>query len=395
MAITSYPFDNQDTTETQFSWLFRELQDSGVCDSSGGTGLLVTADASGMTVKIASGRAIVRGHVMNNDAVYTQAIAPANTQPRIDLVVLRLDPTANTIVPAVLQGAASATPISPTPTQTDAGTYELVIARIAVAANAPNVGPSDVTDLRPFVGTRVGAWSTNTRPLTPRKYQLGFNSTTGLWEYYTGSTWTRLVPAAPAVPGMWPDGTSFPASPLVGDTIKRTDLSNNVYRWDGAAWYPTGPISGKIWRTLGASAALAQNTQTVVQMGGVRFTGGMTWDGYGALTVPVDGLYHITASVYWTGSGSWYATGFVNRGRAGVADAFVGASDLHLHAGTIDARSNVIAPLIPLKAGDRLWLTAYNYTGGSADAKISGGAESASCYLSANYVAALNGITPL
>lgn len=237
MAITSYPFDNQDTTETQFSWLFRELQDSGVIDSIGGPGLAVSADASGMNVKIAIGRAIVRGFVMNNDAVYTQAIAAANTQPRIDLVVLRLDPTANTIVPAVLQGAAAASPIAPTPTQTDTGTYELVIGQVNVAANAPNIGPADVADKRPFVSSRVGAWTTALRPASPRKYQLGFNTTIGAWEYHNGTAWT-------GIPTHRGSGTAFPANPTEGDTFRRTDWANETRRWDGAAWKPVSFDAG-------------------------------------------------------------------------------------------------------------------------------------------------------
>ena len=43
MALSSYPFDDQDTTETQYSLLFRELQDTGVVDSFGGTSFHATS----------------------------------------------------------------------------------------------------------------------------------------------------------------------------------------------------------------------------------------------------------------------------------------------------------------------------------------------------------------
>ncbi|AUG87209.1 tail protein [Streptomyces phage Omar] len=194
MAITSYPFDGQPVTETEYSRLFREFQVSGVAGEVGGSVLSVYADGSGMNVKVSSGFAIVRGHAVYSTATETLTIPAANTSARVDRVVLRLDPAANAITLEVKQGTpGSATP--PALTQTDTGVYEMVLAKVAVGANVTSISASAVTGERRFVGNTVGGWTTDTRPTSPRVGRLGFNQTTDTWEFWNGSTWTSLVSA--------------------------------------------------------------------------------------------------------------------------------------------------------------------------------------------------------
>src|SRR5262249_6181475 len=54
-----------------------------------------------------------------------------------------------------------------------------------------------ITDCRPWVGLSVGIWTTEGRPganriPSPRKGQLGYNTTTGAWEFWNGSAWVTL-----------------------------------------------------------------------------------------------------------------------------------------------------------------------------------------------------------
>ena len=60
MTQTSFPWENIDTTETQYSYMFRTLN-SGVNDEPTGTALEVSA-GSGLTVDVAEGQAMVLGH---------------------------------------------------------------------------------------------------------------------------------------------------------------------------------------------------------------------------------------------------------------------------------------------------------------------------------------------
>lgn len=198
MTQTSYPFDNQDTTEAQYSQLFRRLQSSGVAGVPGSTDLKVSADSSGMNVKVAVGFAIVRGHAFKSDADVTLTVPAASTNPRRDLVVLRLDPSANSIVLAVKSGTAAASPSDPSLTQTETDIYELALARVDVTANAVTISASNVTDRRSYIGTQVGVWTSALRP-SGTVGQVGFNTSTTRLEIYNGTAWVSAGQTGDAV----------------------------------------------------------------------------------------------------------------------------------------------------------------------------------------------------
>lgn len=152
MAETYWPFDGVDTTETQFSQWSRNIGE-GVKGSANTTDLKVTAPGTGMTISLAAGQALVRGHYYYNTTALTLSVTTAHaTLPRIDAVVLTLDPTANTITASVVAGTANASPVAPTLTQTDSGTYQLLLATIAVAAATSTISTGNITDQRSFLG---------------------------------------------------------------------------------------------------------------------------------------------------------------------------------------------------------------------------------------------------
>ncbi|MCS0601092.1 tail fiber domain-containing protein [Streptomyces sp. LP11] len=192
MAITSYPFDDQSVSEGQFSYLFRELQSTGVADQVGGAGFRVVGDSSGMQVKANPGFALVRGFAVQSTDVEILPIDAASTSVRIDRVVLRLDPAANTITLAVVKGSPGGD--APALTQSDTGVYEFPLAQVKVAIGAATITATAVTDERRFTGNTVGGWTTATRPENPRIGRLGLNTSTGAWEYWTGSAWADLAP---------------------------------------------------------------------------------------------------------------------------------------------------------------------------------------------------------
>lgn len=147
MAQTSWPFENIDTNETQFSQWARNIGEGVINDK--GLELEPFADSSGMQVKVKTGEALVRGHYYLNDAQVTLTVAPASsTQARVDRIVLRLDPLANSIVLAVKTGTPGASPTPPALEQTDAGVWELNLGLVNVAAAATTIAPSAVTDQR-------------------------------------------------------------------------------------------------------------------------------------------------------------------------------------------------------------------------------------------------------
>jgi len=152
MAQSAWPFENIDTSESQFSQWARNIGE-GVKGSSAGTELKAYGDSSGMQVKVPAGFAMVRGHYYSNTALETLTIAAAHaTLARIDSVVLELDPSANTILLTVLTGTAASTPAAPSLTQTDTGVYQIRLANVAVAAAATTISAGNVTDTRTFLG---------------------------------------------------------------------------------------------------------------------------------------------------------------------------------------------------------------------------------------------------
>jgi hypothetical protein len=194
VAITSYPFDSQAVTETDYSRLFREFQSTGVADGVGGGSLYTYADGTGMTVKVSSGFAIVRGHAIYSSATEVLTIAASNTTSRVDRIVLKLDPATNSITLAVKPGTAgSSTP--PALTQTDTGTYEFSLAKVTVGANVTSISAASVQGERKFLGNTVGGWTTDTRPDSPRVGRLGYNQSTSTWEFWNGTAWTSLTQA--------------------------------------------------------------------------------------------------------------------------------------------------------------------------------------------------------
>lgn len=191
MAQSSFPFEDIDTTETQFSQWARNFN-SGVNDVPTGTALQVSA-GTGLAVDVEAGQAMVRGHYYISDATESLALATADaTNDRLDTVVLRLDPSANSIVLAVKTGTPAGSPSAPTLVQTDAGIFEQPLANVLVPATSGV--PTTITDRREFQGTRLGSWTTAGRPTPAGRVLFGFNTTTSAVEYYDTNTsaWTPV-----------------------------------------------------------------------------------------------------------------------------------------------------------------------------------------------------------
>jgi hypothetical protein len=192
MAQSSFPFENIDTTETQYSQMFRTLN-NGVNGTPDGGELEVDAATAGLAVDIAAGQAMVRGHFYISTDTETRALAVADSvNDRIDTVVLRLDPVANTILLAVKTGTPDPSPVAPALVETDGGVFEQPLADVLVPANAGI--PGTITDRREFMGTRLGTWTTAGRPPITGRPLFGFNTDTQSIEFYNTvtSAWTPV-----------------------------------------------------------------------------------------------------------------------------------------------------------------------------------------------------------
>lgn len=154
MAQTSWPFENIDTNETQFSLWARNIGE-GVKGGPDTNELRVTGDDSGMQVRVAAGEALVRGHYYLNDSQATVTITPADlSNARIDTIVLELDPALNRIIARAIAGTPDNSPVPPTLTKTNAGIYQIALANVFVDAAATSILSGDVTDTRTFLSAQ-------------------------------------------------------------------------------------------------------------------------------------------------------------------------------------------------------------------------------------------------
>jgi hypothetical protein len=195
MAQQSFPFENIDTTESQFSYWARNFQETGIKGNPVGTELSVSAEGSTLSILVEPGQAFIRGHYYINTAQLELTVPSAGLNSRIDLVVVELDPSLNTIQAKLVQGTpAPSDPVAPTLTQTDVGIYQLHLATLVIPPSTLAITSEMLTDWRTFVSERVGVWTTATRPADPVPYAtFGFNFTTLGHEFWTGDDWVSFA----------------------------------------------------------------------------------------------------------------------------------------------------------------------------------------------------------
>lgn len=151
MAITYGYFDSingdRKYNADQMSEYFDGIVSDGVFQSVGGALAVSAQSTPDMSVKVASGRAIINNKWIKNDADITLPIAAASTAyARITSVVVQLDPANRLIRITTKDGTPSGSPVAPEITEN-----ELEIARITVAANATSIADSAITDKRKYV----------------------------------------------------------------------------------------------------------------------------------------------------------------------------------------------------------------------------------------------------
>lgn len=150
------------------------------------TDLAVSQRAAGtnMSVDVAAGRAIIQGtsianqgsYIVRSDAVTNVGIAAANgTNPRIDLIVARvLDKQSDggssySWTLQAVTGTPAASPVAPA-----VPASSLLLAQVAVAANAASITAANVTDMRQLSGQGdVPKWDFSNTTSTPQSIPGG------------------------------------------------------------------------------------------------------------------------------------------------------------------------------------------------------------------------------
>lgn len=264
MAQSSWPFENIDTSETQFSQWARNIGEG--VKTGALNELEVFADSTGMQVKIRSGQALVRGHYYQNTSEVTLTLdAASSSNPRIDTVVLELDPSANTIKLVVVTGVAEVGPSAEPVVQTDAGIYQIKLADISVSAGATTIPANNVTDTRfyieDFSGTVPGSAITGaiTNATIPSDSVTGLTANRALISDGSGNVSESAVTSTELsrLDGVTSDvqtqlngkanlnGANFTGRVTADDATEARFSVRNIYITDNDT--PSGGVDGDLW----------------------------------------------------------------------------------------------------------------------------------------------------
>jgi hypothetical protein len=278
MAEQSFPFENIDTTESQFSEWATNFQETGVQGSPTGTELGITVTGSDLNLTIAAGQAFIRGHYYINTSDLVLPVTSAGVNTRIDIVVVELDPEANTIVTKIVSGeAVSADPVAPTLTQSATGIYQLPISTLTIPTSTVAITAGMLVDTRTFMGNRIGIWTTATRPANPTAYQtLGYNTTIESHESWNGTAWVGFFdPISTEGDLVVGDGTGQASRLGIGTDDQVLTVVSGVPAWaDGGAGGNYYNITAAGTYTVSLAAGLyGYASTTPVTVGGVSLSG--------------------------------------------------------------------------------------------------------------------------
>jgi len=308
MAEQSFPFENIDTTESQFSEWATNFQETGVQGSPTGTELGITVTGSDLNLTIAAGQAFIRGHYYINTDDLVLAVTSAGTNTRIDIVVVELDPEANTIVTKIVSGeAVSADPVAPTLTQSATGIYQLPISTLTIPTSTVVITAGMLVDTRTFMGNRIGIWTTATRPTDPTAYQtLGYNTTIESHESWNGTSWVGFFdPISTEGDLVVGDGTGQASRLGIGADEQVLTVVSGVPTWADAAGGNYYNITAGGTYTVNLAAGL----YSVASIGEVT-VGGVSVDGNLGLVNYASTITSIitTNGVDWTTRTSGFGT---------------------------------------------------------------------------------------
>jgi hypothetical protein len=227
-----------------------DLRARGGVNPALGGALAVTQNGTpNLTVNVAAGQCFIPGtentkqgiYVFTNDATVNLALtAPNASQPRIDLVVARVQDSAysgasNTCTLEIVAGTPAASPSAPA-----APANSLILAQLAVAASDTSIVTGDITDRRTFYSAAGGiiVCTSTTRPAagTVAEGQIIYETNTDLFYFTTdsGTTWTEL-----------PSATNWPQGVIGGKRwVNNTDINASAsYAAEGLTNFDSGSVT--------------------------------------------------------------------------------------------------------------------------------------------------------
>lgn len=172
-----------------------------------------TSPSATMAVLVQPGQLIVNRslggpYIGTSNAAFTVTIPAANTNPRIDYVVMRVrdlgidgvGSAVQTYAAVVLSGTPAGSPSEPVSQLTDG---DVILAAITVRANTTSILNSDISDRRVYVAAQGGIYPQSLVDTRNGAYpgHVRYNLNTGNYEGWNGTNW--IVIASPTVWSSW------------------------------------------------------------------------------------------------------------------------------------------------------------------------------------------------
>lgn len=197
MASNSYPrtgYASGAITSVEHERLTHRTAPDGVYGVPSDTPVTYADGTGTRVVKIRSGRyALVRGSLYDSGTTDISITLDANASgnPRIDMIVLRLDRSGYTVTEAKITGTPAASPVAPALTYNTGGSgfWDFPLAEVAVANGATVITAGNVTPRAWYIQDDGQILCTaSTRPQHEHGRRI-YQTDTGLWYYSDGSAW--------------------------------------------------------------------------------------------------------------------------------------------------------------------------------------------------------------
>lgn len=155
MTISYFPFDTgvgANANEERWRDMMKWMRTTGILSTnqplSTSTSDCYVEVNMGMQLQVHPGLAWVNGFYFSSTAIELINISPnPYSDPRIDLVCIRLSLIADDIVFAVLEGTPAMSPVAPSPQQDD-DIWEFPICQVDIPAMTVSLTSMDLTDVR-------------------------------------------------------------------------------------------------------------------------------------------------------------------------------------------------------------------------------------------------------
>lgn len=182
--------------------------------------------SANMTVLVQPGQLLVNRsaggpYIGTSNAAFSVTIPAANTNPRIDYVVMRVRDlgidgvslAVQTYAAVVLSGTPGGSPAEPVSQLTDG---DIVLAAVTVRANTTSILNSDISDRRVFIAAQGGIYPASAQDTRIGAYpgHTKYNMNTGNTEQWNGTAW--VIIASPAVWSSWSPPLTYAGSGGIG-----------------------------------------------------------------------------------------------------------------------------------------------------------------------------------